>query len=392
MAMALVTGSCSHVGSHVVNDLLQLEDLYVRAAIRPGSPQGTREALVQSLEPWEGDESRLEFCELEFGGPDEHEQLSAALKGVEFIIVTHVTDSYELGPGKHRKPLDQIKASMMHLAEMRRLLAMCESRQVSRMILVSSTATMDHARPWSQQVEEPLTEKDWNSDLKAGDRARLAKELYMPAYSAARMAAEQAALEFGKSHSTNLEVATIVPGVVVGPIRYPRLPTAHSMLAKMLQGHSIWAFNVAYPIADVRDVSHCILLAMFSPHAQSERFLLVGRRAVPMKEHFKVAAETLAPLVRDPKLAARLGSSVTPKTMPKLAMLVMGMVNPIYGLAYDHHEKHPTFAAYNFDQSKAARVLGLDLTTEAETLRDTALSVADFIEIEVNPALAGVQL
>jgi len=101
-------------------------------------------------------------------------------------------------------------------------------------------------------------------------------------YSVSKITSEQAALEYGKQ--TGLDVVTVNPAVVFGPLLQPTLNTSCQFLVYFLKGGPDQMRNKLWHIVDVRDTADALLLVyeatetsgrhICAPHFISARDLL----------------------------------------------------------------------------------------------------------------------
>uniref|UniRef100_A0A2N9H104 NAD-dependent epimerase/dehydratase domain-containing protein n=1 Tax=Fagus sylvatica TaxID=28930 RepID=A0A2N9H104_FAGSY len=92
-------------------------------------------------------------------------------------------------------------------------------------------------------------------------------------YSLSKTLAEAAAWKFAKENA--IDMVTINPGFVIGPLLQPTLNTSVEPLLKLVNGAKIIP-NATYRWVDVRDVANAHILAFENPSA-SGRYCLVGR-------------------------------------------------------------------------------------------------------------------
>ncbi|KAL6844767.1 hypothetical protein ACP4OV_025426 [Aristida adscensionis] len=84
-------------------------------------------------------------------------------------------------------------------------------------------------------------------------------------YSVAKITSEEAALEYGKQ--TGLDVVTVNPAVVFGPMLQPTLNTSCQFLVYFLKGGPDQMRNKLWHIVDVRDTAESLLLVYEAPGA-----------------------------------------------------------------------------------------------------------------------------
>ena len=115
-----------------------------------------------------------------------------------------------------------------------------------------------------------------------------------------------------------LELTTMLPVAVMGPIMGHQVSGANHVVERMLAGELRAVPNLFFPIVDVRDVAAAHIAAMSNPRAAGERFLLSNGPAIAMRD---ITATLKAELGAD---AAR----VSTRTVPDLVMRLVGLFQP----------------------------------------------------------------
>lgn len=84
-------------------------------------------------------------------------------------------------------------------------------------------------------------------------------------YSVAKIAAEEAALEYGRQ--TGMDVVTVNPALVFGPLLQPTVNASSQFLLYLLKGGPDQMRNKLWHVVDVRDVADALLLVYEEPEA-----------------------------------------------------------------------------------------------------------------------------
>lgn len=84
-------------------------------------------------------------------------------------------------------------------------------------------------------------------------------------YPVAKIISEEAALEYGRQ--TGLDVVTINPGLVFGPLLQPTVNASNQFLVYLLKGGPDQVRNKLWHIVDVRDLADALLLLYTVPEA-----------------------------------------------------------------------------------------------------------------------------
>ena len=163
----------------------------------------------------------------------------------------------------------------------RRVLAAAVRNRVQRVVQTSSVAAVAYGY---SDKNRTFSEKDW-SNLD-GDIAP---------YQKSKTLAEKAAWEFVGSlpEGESLELATVCPGYVLGPVINDRLPTSTSLHKMLMEGTVPGVARIKFDLVDVRDVSWVHLAVMTTEEAVGKRFVCVadgmwlGEIAGILSEHFR---------------------------------------------------------------------------------------------------------
>ncbi len=256
--MVLVTGASGFVASHCVLRLLQ-EGYQVRATLRsldrePGL-RATLEAAGASLD------SRLSFVSANLlsdtGWPE-------AVAGCDYVL--HVASPFPLTPPRHED--DLIRPAREGTL---RVLRAVHEAGVKRVVLTSSFAAIGYGHP---PTERPFTEENWTN----------LEDANISAYVKSKTLAERAAWEFVARQGGAMELATVNPVGVFGPVLGPDYATSIQLVKRLLDGDMPGCPRLALGIVDVRDVADLHLRAMTHPDASGERFLAVAGDCMTMQE------------------------------------------------------------------------------------------------------------
>ncbi|KAL9424371.1 hypothetical protein AB3S75_036288 [Citrus x aurantiifolia] len=134
---------------------------------------------------------------------------------------------------------------------------------IKRVVVTSSmVSTLFTGTPLTPDV---IVDEKWFSDLD------VCKEL-KHWYAISKTLAEQAAWKFAEENG--IELVTIHPGLVLGPLLQPNLNLSMEMILKLIQGSPI--YPSPYRLVDFRDVAHAHIQALEVPMANG-RYMMVGR-------------------------------------------------------------------------------------------------------------------
>jgi dihydroflavonol-4-reductase len=181
----------------------------------------------------------------------------AAVRGCEYVI--HVASPFPLLEPEHED--DLIKPAVDGTL---RVLHAAHEAHVKRVIQVSSTAAVLSGHAGENRT---FTEEDWSYlDKPIG------------AYAKSKTLAERAAWDFinGPQNTHKMELVTINPPYISGPIPNKDFPTSAEVISTLLRREVPGVARIKLGIVDVRDVASALLLTMTTPEAAGHRFLCSG--------------------------------------------------------------------------------------------------------------------
>jgi dihydroflavonol-4-reductase len=242
----LVTGASGFIGLHCVRELLQ-EGYRVRGTLRSLSREtALREALERHT-----DTSELELVTADLLSD---EGWSDAMHGCRYVW--HVASPVPSALPKHEDELI-IPARDGTL----RVLRAAAEAGVERVVLSSSIAAVCEGYP--RDPSRIFNEDDWS---------RLEGDV--SAYDKSKTLAERAAWDFvgGLGGDKALELTTINPGLVLGPVLERDYGLSAEAILKLMRRDYPGCPRLGWPIVDVRDVAGAHLAAMITPEANGHRF------------------------------------------------------------------------------------------------------------------------
>ncbi len=245
----LVTGASGFVAIHTIIQLLE-QGYKVRGTIRSLSKEA--EVRVTILKYVQAND-RLEILSADLeqdAGWDE------AMNGIEYVL--HVASPFPLFEPKHEDELivPAVQGTL-------RVLRAAHKAKIKRVIQVSSNAAISSGHDGENKV---FTEDDWTNLDKVG------------AYPKSKTLAERAAWKFinGAENTNNMELATINPPLILGPIPNKNFRTSVELIRTFMLGQVPGVGRIKMGLVDVRDVAAAIILAMQTPEAAGNRFLCSG--------------------------------------------------------------------------------------------------------------------
>lgn len=335
MGTILVTGGSGFIGSHLILQLLAAGHR-VRTTVRDLAREPDVRALLERAGAATGE--RLSFVKadlLDDAGWNE------AVAGCEYVH--HVAS-----PFPEKVPKDENELIVPARDGALRVLRAARSAGVKRVILTSSFAAVGYGH---EERETPFDETTWtNTD------APLAP------YVKSKALAERAAWDFVAKEGGSLELVTVNPVGVFGPVFGRDYSTSILVVQRLMDGAVPGCPNVWFGAVDVRDVADLHLRAMTNPAAKNERFLAV-------------AGDFVTPLDVAKILKRRLGDRarrVPTRELPNWLVHVAAFIDPaVKQILPDLGKKR------NATSEKAKRILGWNPRSVEEAIVATAESLAE---------------
>ncbi|WP_406160320.1 SDR family oxidoreductase [Streptomyces canus] len=253
----LVTGGSGCLGGRVIAQALG-EGYQVRTTVRTLS----REAQVRTdLEAMGVDAGeRLTFVEADLTAD---EGWAEAVAGGRYIL--HTASPFPSGEPDHEDDL-VVPAREGTL----RVLRAARDAGVERVVVTSSFAAVGYGRP---ATERPFTENDWT-----------APDSDIPAYIRSKALAERAAWDFVEREGDGLQLATVAPVGIFGPVVGSDHSSSINMITGLFSGAMPGVPRLYFAVVDVRDAADLHLKAMTDPRAAGERFIAAAGDAVSLHQ------------------------------------------------------------------------------------------------------------
>ena len=246
----LVTGASGYIAMHCILQLLE-QNYRVRGTIRSLNREaGLREAFAKHIEF--GD--RLEFVEADLLSDDGWD---AAVSGCDYVLHT-------ASPVPNAEPKDENEVIKPAVEGTLRVLKAAARAGVRRVVLTSSVAAI---RAGNEESGRVLDEEDWSDTTRD-----------IVAYNKSKTLAERAAWDFIEQHTT-LELATINPGMVIGPFLNSHFSPSIETIRKLMNGSYPGCPRFGWSFVDVRDVAAAHIAAMTTPEAAGLRFCCINEFA-----------------------------------------------------------------------------------------------------------------
>jgi nucleoside-diphosphate-sugar epimerase len=333
----LVTGGTGFVAQHCILQLLAAGYRVTTTVRSPGSASRLLDRLAAHGDSRDiGDPaSRLRVVTADL---TEDDGWASAVRGCRFVL--HVASPVPLAMPRNEDDL-VVPARDGTL----RVLRAARAGGVERVVLTSSLAAVGAGRP----RDHVFTEADWSDPTSRR----------CDAYARSKTLAERAAWdEVGaQGPGTALTLATICPGIVLGPVLAREWSASGEAVKRMLEGRIPGIPDLVYSPVDVRDVAGAHLAAMTSPRAAGQRYIC-GLEAVPLRE----VALILASHYR------RLGYRVPTRRLPTGLLRVAAWFDRDLRLAV-----HEAGQPFSIDPGKIRRELGVTF----RSLEEMTLAMAE---------------
>lgn len=337
METVLVTGGSGFIGSHCILQLLAA-GYRVRTTVRDLKREAGVRTMLQEGGAEPGD--RLSFFAADLTNDS---GWAEAVAGCEYVL--HVASPLPPGLPKHEDDLI-VPAREGTL----RVLRAARAAGVRRVVLTSSFAAIGYGYP---QRDTPFNESDW-SNLSGTD---------MTAYAKSKTLAERAAWDFIAREGEPMELASVNPVGVFGPVLGPDYSTSILMVQRLMDGAVPGLPKLYFGVVDVRDVADLHLRAMTHPAAKGERFLAVAGNFMSMLEIARVLKSGMGAAAR----------RVPTRELPNWLVRLAALRDPAVKLILPELGKRK-----NATNEKAIRVLGWAPRFNGEALLATAESLVQF--------------
>ena len=254
----LVTGGSGFVAGHCILRLLEA-GYTVRTTVRtPGREAAVRHQLrVAGREP----DGRLSVAVADL---TRDEGWAAAMDGVTHVL--HVASPFPAVIPKDERDLTVPARE----GTLRVLRAACDAG-VRRVVQTSSFAAVGYGQG-ARPAGRPFTEQDWTDPERAPT-----------AYVKSKTLAELAAWDFVAAEGGGLELATVNPVGVLGPVLGPQTSASLEVLRRLLAGSIPGTPRLSFAFVDARDVADLHLRALTDPAAAGERFIAAA--GAPLSMH-----------------------------------------------------------------------------------------------------------
>jgi nucleoside-diphosphate-sugar epimerase len=325
--LVVVTGAAGFIALHCIQQLLEL-GFRVRGTLRRMDQEIIlRKDLGLSPEV----DARLSFTDVDLLRDEGWEQ---AMRGADYLLHT-------ASPLPKKIPKNEDELIVPAREGALRALRAAVAANVTRVVMTSSIAAIVEGNERSST--HVFDETEWSDPSQP-----------IPAYYKSKTLAERAAWTFGSEHP-ELELVMLNPGFVLGPTLSAQSNTSNEGVRKLIDREVPGAARLMFPMVDVRDVARAHLLAMLSPEAPGERFILSH------EEHWFVDLC---------KILKGAGYPVSTRIFPDFVVHLVGLFDPTVRLVAGDLGRE-----LRVSSEKARRLLGWETRRFEETVLDTAASI-----------------
>jgi nucleoside-diphosphate-sugar epimerase len=248
--LVLVTGGSGFIGTHCILQLLAA-GYRVRTTMRNLKREGDVRAMLKQGGAEPGNRLSLVTADLQqdAGWPE-------AVTGCKYVL--HVAS-----PLPPSLPKNEDELIVPAREGTLRVLRAARNAGVERVVVTSSFAAIGYGH---KERTEPFTENDW-TDPNGAD---------VGPYPKSKTLAERAAWDFIAREGGGLELSTVNPGAVFGPVLGADYSASILIVQRLMDGALPGVPKLYFGLVDVRDVADLHLRAMTNPVAKGERFLAIA--------------------------------------------------------------------------------------------------------------------
>ena len=329
----LVTGGSGYIASFCIAELLR-EGSQVSTTVRSLAREAEVRAAIRKLVQAD---DRLEVVVADLNTDVGWREACSDCSGV-----LHVAS-----PLPTRAPRDDDELVRPARDGAVRVLTAARDAGVARVVMTSSTAAVAYGHGGRSR---PFTEADWSDP---GDRTDSS------AYERSKMIAERAAWDWHSREGGALELVTVCPGAVIGPVLGRDFSASLDIVRRLIDGSLPGLPSFGWPLVDVRDVADLHLRALRAPEAAGQRFIGAGR--------FYWMAD-IARVLREH--VPELSGKVPRRPLPGWLVRLSSVFDPVLrGRLFELDKQRPVSA------EKAERLLGWTPRSNDDAIIDTARSL-----------------
>ena len=248
MAKVLVTGATGFIAGHTILKLIDA-GYDVRGTVRS---KARGPALFKTLSDYAGKDISFDLVEADL---TQDTGWAEAVAGCDYI--QHMASPL---PANLPKNHDDLIIPAREGA-LRVLKAAKADGHIKRVVMTASVAAIAYG--WGDKLPTILTEEDWSNPDNLTDNT---------AYTRSKAIAEKAAWDYVHGDGAGLELVTINPSLVLGPVMSGDFSASVEAVTQLLGGKVPAIPRLGFQLVDVRDVADTHILAMTHEAAAGQRF------------------------------------------------------------------------------------------------------------------------
>jgi|SRR5690625_4129443 len=296
----LLTGVTGFLGSHTAIQLLN-KGYEVIGTLRSKDRLNSIEEIISKHTT---NINNLSFVEADLKDGNVWSQLT---KNIDYV--QHIASPFPNELPKHEKDLIlPAKEGTINIIKA------ASTNNVKRVAMVSSIASVLYGKN-KNDLNKAFNENDWTDETNEKDTTP---------YIRSKTVAEKAAWKFMKETNSDLELTTVLPSTILGPVLEKDFGTSAEIVIKILDGSTPALPRIGFHIVDVRSVAELLVDVMEIPQAADNRYiassgyLTFKEIALILKQEYP---DRKIPTLELPNFAARLFSIFEPSLKPILIEL-----------------------------------------------------------------------
>ncbi|MCU0433120.1 MAG: aldehyde reductase [Bacteroidia bacterium] len=247
MKKVLLTGVTGFLGSHTAIQLLS-KGYEVTGTLRDMS----REKSIREVIARYADTTHLHLVKADLSDTEIWNTLT---RGMDYV--QHIASPFpRILPKNEQELIGPARAGTLAI------LKAAAANGVKRVVLTSSSSAILYGRAKDQR-SGTFDETVWTDVSNLADTTP---------YFRSKTIAEKAAWDFIKNDTSGLELATVLPGAILGPVLEEDFGTSANIVIKSLDGTMPAIPAIGFDMVDVRSVAELLLLAMEKPEAANQRY------------------------------------------------------------------------------------------------------------------------
>lgn len=244
----LLTGVTGFLGSHTTIQLLD-KGYHVTGTLRNMKRANEIRAIIAQHTPHA---DRLSFAEADL---KDLQIWNTLAKGMDYI--QHIASPFPRNlPKSDAELVEPAKNGTLAILEA------ANNNDVKRVVITSSSGAITYGKPKGKR-NATFTASDWTDETNIKDSTP---------YFRSKTIAEKAAWDYAKKPNTKVEVTTVCPGAILGPVLEKDFGTSANIVIKTIDGSTPGLPDIGFEIVDVRSVADLLILAMEKSQAANQRY------------------------------------------------------------------------------------------------------------------------